>query len=320
MKESEVRIGLLGLGQMGRNHLRVLSMLRGADVAFVHDSDFDHARTIAAEYGVRAADNVDEHLDEVDALIICTPTSTHADYVERYAKRVRALFVEKPLAHSVGAARRLDRIAGETGVAIQVGFIERFNPAIAALRRVLENTERVISIDFTRTNKLSARITDVDVIMDLMIHDIDLALYLNGPVEAVSANGVRQGNLIEFASAQLRHANGSFSRLQASRITEKKMRLVQATCEDRFIECDLLRKEILIHRQSVLQQSDTSYSISSQQEAVAIGLQEALLTELQTFIQLARGEQNSMIPAIREGVDSLVIADAITSEVLKGSR
>lgn len=317
MKGPEVRIGLLGLGQMGRNHLRILSMLRGADISFVHDSDSGHAETVAAEYGVRAVDDVEASLEGVDALIICTPTWTHADCVERYADRVRAIFVEKPLAHSVEAARRLEQIAGAAGVAIQVGFIERFNPAIAALRGVLDNAERVISIDFIRTNKLSARITDVDVIMDLMIHDIDLALYLNGPVEAISAHGVRKGELIEFASAQLRHENGRFSRLQASRITEKKMRLVHATCEDRFVECDLLRKEILIHRQSVIQQSGSSYSIASQQEAVNIGLQEALLSELQAFIQLARGEADPVIPNIRQGVESLVVADAIAAAVLK---
>ncbi|MCT2557796.1 Gfo/Idh/MocA family oxidoreductase [Tsuneonella sp. YG55] len=317
MEGPEVRIGLLGLGQMGRNHLRVLSMLRGANISFVYDSDGSHARTVAAEHGVRAVDDIEPSLEEVDALIICTPTSTHASYVERFVGRVRALFVEKPLAHSVEAARRVERIVSESGVLLQVGFIERFNPAIAALHRVLQNAERVISIDFTRTNKLSARITDVDVIMDLMIHDIDLALYLNGPVEAVSAHGVRRGELIEFASAQLRHANGRFSRLQASRITEKKMRLVQATCEDRFVECDLLRKEIVIHRQSVLQQSGGSYSIASQQEAVTIGLQEALLSELQAFIQLARGEATSVVPNIRDGVESLVIADAIAADVLR---
>jgi predicted dehydrogenase len=246
----EVRIGLVGLGQMGRNHLRVLSMMRGVDIAFVHDRDPGHAQAVAAQYGVPVAEDVDAVLGDVDALIVCTPTSTHADYVERYAPGVAALFVEKPLAHSMEAARRVEQAVRANGTLVQVGFIERFNPAVIALRDVLRHTKRVISIDFIRTNRLSARITDVDVVMDLMIHDIDLALYLNGPVEAVSAQGVARDDLIEFASAQLTHSNGCFSRLQSSRITEKKIRLVQATCEDRFVDCDLLRKEIVIHRQN----------------------------------------------------------------------
>lgn len=315
----EVRIGLIGLGSMGRNHLRVLSMMRGVDVAFVHDRDTGHARQVAAPYGTPVADDIDAALDGVDALVVCSPTSTHADYVQRFAPRVKALFVEKPLAHSLEAARRIEQAVREAGTLIQVGFIERFNPAVIALRQVLEGVNRVISVDFTRTNRLSVRITDVDVIMDLMIHDIDLALLLNGPVASVAAQGVEHRGLIEFASAQLTHENGSFSRLQASRITEKKIRLIEATCEDRFVDCDLLRKEILIHRQSMIQEQGMSfYSVSSQQEAVTVGLQEALLTELQAFAALVKGEAPAAVPDFEQGVATLAVAEAIGAHILKG--
>jgi predicted dehydrogenase len=156
--------------------------------------------------------------------------------------------------------------------------------------------------------------------MDLMIHDIDLALYLNGPVASVSAQGVERAGLIEFASAQLIHENGRFSRLQSSRITEKKIRLIQATCEDRFVDCDLLRKEIIIHRQSVTQQMGTgAYSISSQQEAVAVGQQEALLSELHAFVALARGEGDPLTnPGFAQGLESLEVAESITRQILEG--
>jgi predicted dehydrogenase len=315
----EVRIGLIGLGSMGRNHLRVLAMMRGVEIAFVHDRDAEHARQVAAPYGAPVADDIESALNGVDALVVCSPTSTHADYIERFAPHVRALFVEKPLAHSLEAARRIEKSVRETGTLIQVGFIERFNPAVIALRQVLEGAKRVISIDFTRTNRLSARITDVDVIMDLMIHDIDLALLMNGPVAEIAAQGVEHAGLIEFASAQLVHENGSFSRLQASRITEKKIRLIEATCEDRFVDCDLLRKEILIHRQSVIQEEGMSfYSVSSQQEAVTVGLQEALLTELQAFVSLVRGEPSPAAPDFTQGVATLAVAETIGAQILKG--
>ncbi|HEX9931948.1 MAG TPA: Gfo/Idh/MocA family oxidoreductase [Allosphingosinicella sp.] len=322
MSGGDVRIGLLGLGQMGRNHLRVLSMMRGVEIAFVHDAQGEHARSVAAQYGIEAAGDVEAALAGVDALIVCTPTSTHAGYVERFGGRVKALFVEKPLAHSLEAARRSEAAVRENGTLVQVGFIERFNPAVIALRRVLQDSERVISVDFVRTNRLSARITDVDVVMDLMIHDIDLALYLNGPVAAVSAQGVERNGLIEFASAQLTHENGRFSRLQSSRITEKKIRLIQATCEDRFVDCDLLRKEIVIHRQSVTEQMGTgAYSISSQQEAVAVGQQEALLSELQAFVALAQGGgDQATIPDFAAGLASLEVAEMITGQIVEGTR
>jgi predicted dehydrogenase len=321
MSRGDVRIGLLGLGQMGRNHLRVLSMMRGVEIAFVHDAKAGHARSLASQYGVEAVGDVGAALGEVDALIVCTPTSTHADYVERYAPQVKALFVEKPLAHSLDAARRVEAAVRANETRVQVGFIERFNPAVVALRQVLEDAKRVISIDFARTNRLSARITDVDVVMDLMIHDIDLALYLNGPVASVSAQGVERDGLIEFASAQLTHENGRFSRLQSSRITEKKIRLVQATCEDRFVDCDLLRKEILIHRQSVTQQAEMGfYSISSRQEAVTVGPQEALLSELQAFVGLVRGQSDPAIAGFEDGIASLEIGGRIAAQIIDGSR
>jgi predicted dehydrogenase len=317
MSQPNIRIGLLGLGQMGRNHLRVLSLLRGVEIAFVFDADADHAAAIAAQHDLTATTDLDASLDTIDALVICTPTVTHADYVRRFAPRVKALFVEKPLAHSLAAAQAIESAVRDHGTLVQVGFIERFNPAIVALSGVLTNAQRVINIDFTRTNRLSSRITDVDVVMDLMIHDIDLALYLNGPVRDVVAHGVVHDGLIEFASAQLTHENGRFSRVQASRITERKIRLIQATCEDRFVDCDLLRKEIVVHRQSVLQQKGAdAYSITSQQEIVAVGQQEALLSELQAFAAMAREGQGS-VPDFASGIASLAVAEAVTASVLR---
>lgn len=318
---SLVKIGLLGLGQMGRNHLRILSMLRGVELVFVHDANHEHGQAVAAQVGVAFATDVEAAARNVDAVVICTPTTTHADYVCRLAPLVKSIFVEKPLAHSLEAAAAISAAARQHGTAIQVGFIERFNPAVAGLTRVLGEGGRVISIDFMRTNRLSSRITDVDVIMDLMVHDLDLALYLNGPVRSVEAQGLLESGLIEFASAQLIHENGCFSRLQASRITEKKIRLIQATCSDRFIDCDLLRKEILISRQSVTSQTrGDAYSISAQQDTVVVGQQEALLSELQAFVKLAQGEKAAGLPDLAAGVESLRLSEAVRDAVVRNCK
>ena len=183
---------------------------------------------------------------------------------------------------------------------------------------MLQDAERVVNIDFTRTNKLSSRITDVDVIMDLMVHDLDLALYLNGPVKQVEAHGVIESDLIEFSSALLTHENGRFSRVQASRITEKKIRLIQATCSDRFVDCDLLRKEIIISRQSVTRQNGAdAYSISSQQDSVVVGQQEALLSELQAFVRVVQGGDRSGLPDFAAGMASLEVSEAVRSAVIR---
>ena len=312
-----LKVGLIGLGNMGRNHLRVLSMLKGVDLAFVADANAEVVARAGEAHGIPGVVDPAPLLADVDAVVICTPTVTHADYIRLAAAHVKNIFVEKPLAATLEEAQEIAAFAREEGLNVQVGFIERFNPAVQALKTVLDRTERVISLDFTRTNKVSARITDVDVVTDLMIHDIDLALYLNGPAQSVAAHGFAHGNMIDFASALITHENGQFSRIQASRVTDKKIRQIEGTCVDMFVDCDLLRKEILINRQSELRESGSlPYAISAIQETVAVPPQEALLSELQAFITNCRDPGSISIPGIRAGVDSMKICAQIQEAVL----
>jgi predicted dehydrogenase len=151
-----------------------------------------------------------------------------------------------------------------------------------------------------------------------MIHDIDLAMYMNGPVKTVEAHGMAQGPMIDFASALLTHTNGSFSRIQASRVTEKKMRMIQATCSDMFVDCDLLRKEIVISRQSEIKQVEGEpYTIGALQEYVEVRPQEALLSEHQAFIASCRGEKTEDCPGIQAGLDAMMVCDQIQKAVLR---
>lgn len=318
MSAPPLRVGLVGLGKMGRNHLRVLSMLKGVDVAFAHDVD-PAAAAAAAAVGVPFLPALPSGPFGVDAVVIASPTSTHADHVDAVlAGGVRHLFIEKPLADSLERAEAIAAACARVGARVQVGFIERFNTAVQELRKICERSERVVSIDFTRTNRVSARITDVDVITDLMIHDIDLALFLNGPVSEVAAHGFHGGGLIELASAQLTHANGRFSRIQASRITEKKIRSILATCTDMFVDCDLLRKEILINRQSETRQPDGgAWVISSASETVEVRPQEALLLELQAFAAASRGAAPEGLPDVATGLEAQRVCEAIRAAVLR---
>jgi predicted dehydrogenase len=311
------RIGIIGLGRMGQNHLRVLSTLAGAEVAFVSDTDAAKAKEIAARNGVAAAEDVDGAMAAVDAVIIASPTVTHQDYIRRAARHVRNIFVEKPLTSDRKSSEDIRALAAAEKLNLQVGFIERFNPAVDQVKRLLDRSSDVVSVDFVRTNKISSRITDVDVVTDLMIHDIDLALHLNGPVSDVSAHGVATGKMIDFASALLTHANGRFSRIQASRITDQKMRRIQATCRDMFVDCELLRKEITISRQSEIQQRPGEpYTITAITEAIEVLPREALLLELQAFVASMSGEETAGRPGAEEGVAAMVICDQIQRSIL----
>lgn len=311
-----LKVGLIGLGNMGRNHLRVLSMLKGFELVFVADANLEVAAKAGAAHGIPGVVDPTPLLADVDAVVICTPTVTHAHYIRLAASQVKNIFVEKPLAATLEEAQDIAVFAREKGLNVQVGFIERFNPAVQALKTVLDRTERIISLDFTRTNKVSARITDVDVVTDLMIHDIDLALYLNGPARSVAAHGFTRGSMIDFASALITHQNGQFSRIQASRVTDKKIRQIEGTCIDMFVDCDLLRKEILISRQAEAREiGSLPYAISAIQESVAVPPQEALLSELQAFMVSCCQPEAGRVPGVDAGVDAMKICAQIQMAV-----
>lgn len=312
-----VKIGIIGLGRMGQNHLRVLSLLAAADLCFVYDVDTESAKRLAAAAGTVAATDLEAALAGVDAVIIASPTTTHAAYIALAAKHVRNIFVEKPITERLESSRAVAQLVKEKDLNLQVGLIERFNPAVVQMKRLLDRSQQVVSVDFVRTNKISARITDVDVVTDLMIHDIDLALFLNGPVTAVSAHGVAEGPMIDYAAALLTHENGRFSRIQASRITDKKMRSIQATCKDMFVDCELLRKEITLSRQSeVEQRPGEPYRISAVEEKIEVVPREALQLELQAFLASCRGDIDPSIPGADAGVAAMEVCEQILTAIL----
>lgn len=318
MNRPPVNIALLGVGNMGRNHLRNLDMLKRVNLSFVYDINRSFCEEVAALYDLKCSDDLERDLQGIDGVIIATPTSTHYDYIERVAPYVKNIFVEKPLTEDVESARKICKLAKEKELNIQVGFIERYNPAVEALKKVIQNTDHVVNIDFTRTNKVSSRITDVDVVIDLMIHDIDLAMNINGNVEEISAHGYIKNGMIEYARAIITHENGSFSNIVASRITEKRMRHISATCEDMYIDCNLLNKEVIVNRQTLEQYLD-DVSISSREETITVGLQEALLSELMDFQKLCWGDPVDVANEI-DGTVALEVAGRIQKIIMEQNR
>tara|TARA_B100000780_G_scaffold258396_1_gene208734 strand:- start:47 stop:994 length:948 start_codon:yes stop_codon:yes gene_type:complete len=306
-----LKVSILGIGNMGKNHLRVLSMLKGVTVVKIFDFNEDALKLLSQQYDVPYTLDAGEALESVDAVIIVTPTSTHFDYFKLCVGKVTNVFIEKPLAETYAEAQEIKALANENGMFVQCGFIERFNPVVVELKKILK-TSKVINADFFRTNRLSSRITDVDVVLDLMIHDIDLALYLNGPVQDVVAYGSKENGLVAFASAFFKHHNGSLSRIIASRMTEKKMRSIQVTTEDAYVDAELVRKELRVHQQSAItRDSDDSYIVSSLEQQIEVKPQEALLVELQAFISRCNGDQSVVLPDVDAGVESLRICQLV---------
>jgi predicted dehydrogenase len=317
MSDSRLRIGVIGLGRMGQNHVRVLSLLKSTEIGFVYDIDRERSAQVGQSAGVPVADELETALSQVDAVVIASPTISHEQYVRLAADHVKRIFVEKPLTQSLESSRAIMAFAAAKSLELQVGFIERFNPAVAELKRLLDNSAAVISVDFVRTNRLSSRITDVDVVVDLMIHDVDLALHLSGPAKEVVARGAARHGTIELASAMLHHENGRLSRILASRVTDKKMRTIQASCGDMFVDCELLRKEIRVSRQTeVMNRPGEHYRITGVEEILEVPPQEALLCELQAFIANATGEAPAGTPGAAEAVAAMEICEQVQRAIL----
>ena len=316
-REKIIRIGLLGLGHMGKHHLRNLTMIKQVDLAFVYDTDEEIKKQTAEQYNLKATENIEQDLSSVDAVIIVTPTHTHFDYIKVASEYVKYIFVEKPLTENFATTLDIVKLSQEKDIKIQVGFIERYNTALTALNKIIANSNNIINVDFSRTNKVSSRITDVDVVLDLMIHDIDLALYINGKPRLINAHGYIKNNIIEYARAIITHENGRFSNIVASRITEKKIRSVNATCDDMYIDCNLTSKQVFVNKQTTQQYLD-SVSITSKEETIHVAPQEALLLELIDFVKLCSGQQVA-VPDEKDALNAIIVAETIKTKIMEGS-
>lgn len=312
-----LRIGLIGLGKMGGNHLRVLSSIKSVQAVFIHDSKPDMEARLAEEYGTRPAQDLEKDLRQVDAVVIASPTSTHLKYIELVSKFTPYIFVEKPLTDSLETTRQVVAMSRKRDLRIQVGFIERFNPVVTELAKIVPSQSPILNADFTRTDRVPDRNLDVDVVLDLMVHDLDLALNLLGPVARVQAFGHKQGGQTALAQAVLVHVGGTISRVMASKISEKRTRQISLTCPGVFVEADLLQKELTLHRATVTQRY-ADVSLTSVREAVFVRQEEALRNQLLAFAEYCRGEvgpRNDAIPTLEAALASMELAEQVRASI-----
>jgi predicted dehydrogenase len=252
----------------------------------------------------------------VDAIIIATPTSTHFDIIKKIGKKVKNIFVEKPLAQNFSETKKIINLVKKNKINLRVGFIERFNPAVESLLKIIKKNQKIISFDFTRTNPLSSRIKDVDVVIDLMVHDVDLAILFNGNVKFVKSYGYKKFGKIFYVTAILQHENGVLSRILTSRITQKKIRLINVVIENKYIECDLLRKEIYISKNTkVKDYSKKNFIYKNLGEVIETSPQEALLGELQAFVGSCRGFNNKYLANHLNSYEVMRVCETIQKEI-----
>lgn len=238
-----VKIGVLGAGHLGKIHLTLIKQIPDLELVGFYDQDAETAKKIAAEFGVRAYASMDELIEECDAIDIVTPTITHFDCASKALKKTRHVFIEKPLTHTLKEAKKLLSLANEANVKVQVGHVERFNPAFIAAAPFIAGP---LFIETHRLAQFNPRGTDVSVVLDLMIHDIDIVLSIvKANIKRVSASGVAVvSDTPDITNARIEFDNGCVANLTSSRISLKNMRKTRFFQKDAYISVDFLDKKV----------------------------------------------------------------------------
>jgi predicted dehydrogenase len=295
-----LRVGVLGAGVMGRNHLRTWQRLKGIELVGVHDPDRAACEEAARQHGCRPYDSAEALARDVEAVSVVVPSVLHAEVAVPLLRQGIACLVEKPLATSEQDCLGMMSAASASGTPLLVGHVERFNPVVQHLAALLEGV-RVHAVDVRRMSSVSSRITDVDVVADLMVHDLDIVRALmGGPPLTVGAVGVEvePGTGVDYATASLTFAQGRVATVTSSRITQNKVRQIQVTSDLGSIGADLLTRELLIHRQSRLQPltaGANEFTLDMQMDRVFVRDAEPLLVELSHFAQVAVGAEQPLV-------------------------
>ncbi len=288
-----LKIAVVGIGSMGKNHARVYSEMPGVDLVGVVDKNEIIGKNIAKEFNTKFFTDYKEILDDVDAVSIAVPTKFHYEIAKEFLNKGIDVLIEKPITLTLGEADELIELAEKNDLIMQVGHIERFNPAMIELKKFM-NDDDIIMASANRVGPHGARITDAGVVLDLMIHDIDIILSLiNDEIEDISAYGGKIYSMHEDAAcALLKFKKGAIVKLTASRVTQKRDRRLKITLKDKYIEIDYMNKMLKIYKQAkaeyVTENKDVRFVYSDVVEKPYVSQDEPLKLELRSFIDCVK--------------------------------
>ena len=248
-----IKVGLIGAGHLGKIHLRLLKEIPQFDVLGFFDSDKQRAEEIAKEFNVKPFNSADELISACEAVDIVTPTFAHHELAVKAIKRTKHVFIEKPIAATLHQAKEISSLADEADVKVQVGHVERFNPAFISVQKYFDNP---MFIETHRLAQFNPRGTDVSVVLDLMIHDIDIVLsVVKSNLRKISASGVAVvSDTPDICNARLEFDNGAVANITASRMSIKNMRKSRFFQRDAYISVDFLEKKTELIRMKTIQQ------------------------------------------------------------------
>lgn len=319
-----LRIGVLGAGHLGKIHLKLLKEIEDVELVGFYDPDRKRAETVSEELEIESFPVMEQLMDSVDAVDIVTPTLSHYDCAVTAIRKGKHIFIEKPLTETVEEAKKLIDLVEEANIKAQVGHVERFNPAFLALQGHDLNP---MFIETHRLAQFNPRGTDVPVVLDLMIHDIDIALSLvKGNVKKISASGVPVvSNTPDIANARIEFDNGCVVNLTASRISLKNMRKMRLFQQDAYLSMDFLtKKSQIITLESTDDANDplaipVQYASETRYKRINIdepdvGEVNAIKMELELFAEAIANDTPPPV-TIEEGYRALKVAQQILDTI-----
>jgi predicted dehydrogenase len=322
----KINVGVVGVGHLGQYHAKHFSHLKEVNLVGVFDVDQKRCGEIARKFKTKPFKSLDALLSAVDALSIVTPTPHHKDVAEICIKKGKHVFIEKPITETIKEADLLLELAEQNRTLVQVGHIERLNPALTPLSDFDINPK---FIEIQRLAPYTSRGTDVPVVLDLMIHDIDLVLaFVKSPVKHIHASGVSiMTDSVDMANARIRFENGSVASITSSRIAKDRVRKMKIFQQDLYITIDFLIGLTEIYRVMDANESDSAAIMSAPIESgekqrqifyekPIIKIHDALKMELQNFIDSVKGKATPIVSG-REGRDALNIAIQIHNKILE---
>ncbi len=314
-----LKAGVLGAGHLGKIHLKLLNQSEKYELVGFYDADKQNAKKVSEEFGYKAFDTISELIDAVEVVDIVTPTLSHFNCAEEAIEKGRHIFIEKPITKTVKQAEILRVSADKYHVRGQVGHVERFNPAFTAVKDLIQEP---MFIETHRLAEFNPRGTDVPVVLDLMIHDIDIILsVVKSPVKSVHASGVSViSDTPDIANARIEFENGCVANLTASRISMKNMRKSRFFQKDAYISVDFLEKKSeVVRMKDVPENPDEFAMILQNAEGVKkqiyfdnpeIMNNNAILDELETFADAIENGKKPIV-TLEHGTNALKVAQQI---------
>jgi predicted dehydrogenase len=310
---SKLKVGVIGVGSLGQHHARVYSEIKNVELVGVADSDPQRAQEIAAKHKTKAFSDHRELLKQTQAVSVVVPTSLHYAVAKEVIAAGNHLLLEKPITSKIAEAEELVKLAEEKAIKLQVGHIERFNPAIRAASEHISDPK---FIECTRIAPFVSRGTDVPVVLDLMIHDIDIILsFVRSPLKNISAIGF---NLVsekeDIANARLEFANGCVANVTASRISAKKERKIRFFQRNAYINVDYMKPEVKVYKLKGEPRGVLDLAKMVDYQELKIDKIEPLKAELSAFVDCVINGREPLVTG-HDGLMALKIAEEILAGI-----